>query len=292
MRLWPLMFLNLCVFAGQVGCTCRPGRSAGPAVGHYEGGEITAQDLQREANRLPPVLRKQFETHNGRRELVSALIDKRLLAREAERRGFRDDPEIKQQVAELEERLTVQALLAAEERAAVISDAEAREYYETHRQELTRPERVRVSRILAKVEPNAPAAARTAARAKAERLAARVRKGEAFAKVAEQAEGAERAHGGDLGLLVRGATADKRLEEAAFRLSKPGEVSPVFECDGGFAVLQLSEKRPPSVPSFEEVKGEVENRLVPIRRRKVFDDLLVKLRAKGDVRVDVAGGPG
>jgi parvulin-like peptidyl-prolyl isomerase len=123
-------------------------------------------------------------------------------------------------------------------------------------------------------------------------MVARVRKGEPFAKVAAQADGPERAHGGDLGLLVKGSTADKRLEEAAFRLSKPGELSPIFESDAGFAVVQLSERRPATVPSFEEAKGEVENRLVPIRKRKIFDDLLVKLRAKGDVRVDVAGGPG
>jgi peptidyl-prolyl cis-trans isomerase C len=249
---------------------------------------ITADDLQRESNRLPPALRQQFESPNGRREMVAAMIDKRLLAREAERLRYAEDPDIKRQVRELEERLTIQALLAAEERAAMPSEAEARAYYEAHRGELAQPERVRVSRVLARVEDGASQAERVRAQARAERFAARLHKGEPFAKVAAEGDGAEKAHGGDLGLIARGGTADRRLEQAAFGFTKPNAVSPVFQCDEGFAVVHVSDRRPGRVPSFEEAKSEVENRFAPLRKRKVFDDLLARLRAKGDVRVEIA----
>jgi peptidyl-prolyl cis-trans isomerase C len=274
---------------GQIGCITRSERSGDAVVGRYEGGTITAEDVQREANRLPPALRQQFETRNGRREVLAAMIDKRLLAKEAERRGYRDDPEIKRQVRELEERLMVQALLAAEERAAgTPTEAEARAWYDSHRQELAQPERVRVARVLAAVKSSASAPERAKARARAEQFSGRLRKGEPFGKVAASGDGEEKSRGGDLGLLVRGASADRELETAVFALRRVGEVSPVIACANGFAVFELRERRETRTPSFEEAKGEVANRLAPQRKRKVFDDLIARLRKGGEVKLEIA----
>jgi peptidyl-prolyl cis-trans isomerase C len=261
-------------------------------VGRYEGGKVTAAELQHEANRLPPALRQQFETQAGRREMVAAMIDKRILVREAERRKLRDDPEVRRQVRELEERLMVQALLSAEERGAgAASEAEARAFYEAHKGELAQPERVRVSRILAAVQPDASQAERARARARLEKLAARVRAGAAFAAVAAEGNGPERTRGGDLGLLTKGGAADRRLGEAAFKLAKEGEPSPILACADGYAVLQLTERRAGRVPSFEEARSEVENRLGPSRKRKVFDALIARLRANAKTSVEIAAGP-
>ncbi len=276
-------------FALSTGCSSCKRDAAEPIAGRYQGGVITSADLQREANRLPPALRQQFETQNGRRELVLAMIDKRLLAAEAARRGFRDDPEIRRQVADLEERLVIQALLAAEERAGSgPTEVEERAWYDAHKAELAQPERVRVSRVLVAAPAGASESDRSHARARAEQVATRVRRGEPFAKVAAEGAGLERAHGGDLGLLARGAGADRRLEGAAFALHRVGELSPVVACDGGFAILQLTERRPGRVPSFDEARGEVKNRLAPLRSRKAFDELLSRLRQKGEARVEVA----
>ena len=258
-------------------------------MGRYSGGVITSEDLQREANRLPPALRTQFETQNGRRELVAAMIDKQLLAQEAERRKLGDDPEVQRQVRELRERLMVQGLLAAEERAAgPPTEAEARVWYEAHKKELAQPERVHVARILVAVPKEASAAERGRARARLEKLVVRARRGESFARLAAEGDGPEKVRGGDLGLLARGSTSDKRLEEAAFRLQKAGELSGLVECGEGAAVLSLIERRPGRIPSFEESKGDVEDRLAPLRKRKVFDDLLARLRSEGKPSVEMA----
>jgi len=261
-------------------------------VGRYQGGVVTAEELHREANRLPPLLRARFETDNGRREMVSALIDKRLLAAEAHKRGYDREPEVLRHVQDLQERLEIQSLLAAEEKTAGSpTDAELRGWYAAHRDELAQPERVRVRRILAAVPAGAPAAERERSRTRAEALLARVKRGEAFEKVAATADGAERAHGGDLGLMAKGDRKDPRLEAAAFALQAPGARSAVFECADGFAALELVERRAARVPPFEEVRGEVENRLAPERKRKAFEDLLTRLRKDAEVRLEIAAGP-
>ena len=289
----PYGFAAACALCVAALSSCRCGQpDSRNVVGRYANGTITSQELQRELQRMPPALRQEFDGPNGRREMISAMIDKRLLAQEAERRGLGEDPEVKRQVRELEERLTIQALLAAEEHSSgPASEADARAWYAAHRAELTQPERVRVSRILVALGHQASGPERARAKAKAEKLAAQVHETSNFAKAAAEGDGPEKAHGGDLGLLIRGASADKRLEAAAFSLARPGAVSPVIECDDGYAILHLAERREAHVPTFEEAKTEVENRMVPQRKRKVFDELIARLRQGGGVKVETLTGP-
>jgi peptidyl-prolyl cis-trans isomerase C len=257
-------------------------------VGRFAGGTVSQAELTREASRLPPALREQFGGEAGRRELVRSLIDKKLLAREARQRGLSEAPDIKRQVIELEERLIIQSLLAAEEKSAgEPTEAELRAFFEAHKAEFEQPERVRVARALVSAGPEASAAQRAKAKARAEKLAERLRRGESAAQVAADGDGPERARGGDLGFLVRGESGDPDFEAAAFALKAPGTVSPVFATREGFAVLQLQERSERRVPSFEEVRSAVEGRVAPIRKRQVFDDLLAKLRRSAEVRVEV-----
>jgi len=245
------------------------------------------------AARLPPALREQFETPAGRREFARSLIDKRLLVLEARRRKLAEEPELRRQVRELEERLLVQALLAQEEVAAGSpSEQELRAWFTAHREELLRPEQVRVGRVLVSVGSKASEVERSQARRKAEALGARLRRGEPLAQVAREGDGPERMQGGELGLLVRGGGLDAALEQAAFALERPGTVSPVVAVREGFAVLQLLERKPPRAPVFEEVRAEVEGRLVPARKRQLFDALLSRLRQQEGVElVESRGAP-
>ncbi|WP_426745919.1 peptidylprolyl isomerase [Myxococcus faecalis] len=221
------------------------------------------------------------------------MIDKRLLAQESRARGLNENPEIQKQVQALEERLMLQALLAEEERAAgAPSEAELRAWYEGHLTELTQPERVRVARIFAATPAGASAAQRTQAKQRAERFAQQLRAGQPREKVAAGGDGPEKARGGELGGLARGDwRGDVAVEKAAFALKKVGEVSPVVAEAGGFSVLQLLERREARVPPFEEVRAEVEARMLPQRKRKVFEDLLERLRRAGTIEIDVAGRP-
>jgi peptidyl-prolyl cis-trans isomerase C len=182
-----------------------------PVVGGFAGGAITQGELAREAERLPPELRERFASDVGKRELVRSMIDKRLLAQEARRRGIVEDPQILRQVVELEERLVIQALLAGEERAAgAVGEAELRAYFEAHKEELAQPERVRV----ALVASAASDAAAKRALARAQGFAVRLRKGEPIAKVAAEGDGPERTRGGDLGLLERSQLKDPAVAAA------------------------------------------------------------------------------
>lgn len=276
----------------MAGCRCGSRDPGAQPVAEFSGGSVTAAELTREANRLSPALRKQFETPSGRRDLVGAMIDKRLLAAEARRQDLHQDPEVRRQVLELEERLEIQALIVAEERrVGPPTEAEQRAWFQEHRAELAQPEQARVIRVLAAVPAGGAERERAAARQRAQRFAERLRRGEAAAKVAVDGDGPERFRGGDHGFVARGRSGDPALEEASFALARPGDVSAPFACKDGVAVVSLVERRPAREPRFEEVRAEVENRMTPQHKRKIFDELIERLRRGADVKyVGLAGG--
>ncbi|HYO69400.1 MAG TPA: peptidylprolyl isomerase, partial [Archangium sp.] len=135
------------------------------------------------------------------------------------------------------------------------------------------------------------AAEKARARQRAEQFAQRLRKGEPVARVAADGDGPERAQGGDLGLFALGDGRDAALEKAAFALTKPGAVSPVVEEAAGWSVLQLVERREARVPPFEEVRSAIQGQMQPQQKRRVFDDVLSRLRQAGGVGVESVARP-
>lgn len=120
-------------------------------------------------------------------------------------------------------------------------------------------EQRRASHILITVKSDAPAAEKKAALAKAQAIAAQVRKhpGE-FAAIAkkESQDPGSAAQGGDLGFFSRGAMV-KPFEEAAFA-AKKGEIVGPVESDFGYHVIEVTDIHPARVKSLAEAAPEIE----------------------------------
>ena len=136
-----------------------------------------------------------------------------------------------------------------------VSEADARAWYEANRGHFEQPEQVRAAHILVPLPQDADAAAEGEAREAIAKAAARLKAGEAFARVADAVnpEGAA-GPGGELGWITRGRTVPA-FEEAAFAL-EPGKVSEPVRSPFGFHLILVEEKKPGGVPEFEKVAGE------------------------------------
>jgi parvulin-like peptidyl-prolyl isomerase len=253
-------------------------------VGVFRGGQLTRDEVQASALKLPPLLQQEYRTQPGRLELAQSLVDKKLLVQEAERRGLDRDPSVEKEVTELRERLELRKLFELEQKAApAVGEEEARQFFETHQGDFSEPERIHVARILAATPARATPADKQRAEKRAASFAQRLRAGEALAKVAKDGDGPEKSQAGDLGLLARG---DPAFEEAAFALPKPGAISAPTATAGGVAVFQLLDRRPGRTPAFDEVRAQVLAKLEPARQRRIFDHLVTRLRQQGDVHFD------
>lgn len=139
-----------------------------------------------------------------------------------------------------------------------VTEADLRQRYEEHKSEFTTPEERHARHILIQVGGDAKPADIDAARAKAQEILARVRKGEDFAALARQfsQDPGSAASGGDLGFFGRG-TMDKAFEDAVFAL-KPDEVSEPVRSAFGFHIIKLDEIKSGQGKPYEEVRAQLE----------------------------------
>ncbi len=143
-----------------------------------------------------------------------------------------------------------------------VTEDDIRKFYEKNLSRYKTDEQRRASHILVKAAKDAPAAEKTAAKAKAEKLLAQVRKSpNDFAKVAKENSddpgSAER--GGDLDFFGKGMMV-KPFEEAAYKL-KEGEISDIVESDFGFHIIRLTAVKPAATRPLAEVKANIDDEI-------------------------------
>jgi peptidyl-prolyl cis-trans isomerase D len=155
-----------------------------------------------------------------------------------------------------------------------IPDADAETFYKNNQKRFTVDEQRRASHILIKTPKGASDAVKAAAKEKAEKLLAEVRKNPAdFAKLAkENSEDIGSAtKGGDLDFFAKGAMV-KPFQDAVDKL-KVGEISDVVQSDFGYHVILLTAIKPAEVKPFAEVKAEIVGELKKQQATKKFSEL-------------------
>lgn len=178
------------------------------------------------------------------------------------RDGIRDTLELKE--------------LLARDYDVKVTDAEAKKHYTDNISQFERPEQLRASHILWKLEPNADEAAVEEARKKAEAVAKEARQKDAdFAALAKQhSQGPTGPNGGDLGEFPKGRMVPE-FDEVAWKL-KPGEVSDPVKTQFGWHVIKVTDRTEAGTVPFEEVK----DMLVSMLERKKIEEAMTKFLDK------------
>ncbi len=168
-------------------------------------------------------------------------------------------------------------LLAAPvvEQQITVTDEQIKKFYDQNLARYTTDEQRRASHILVKAAKDSPAAEKSAAKAKAEKLLADLKKNpNDFAKLAkansDDPGSAER--GGDLGFFGKGMMV-KPFEDASLQL-KSGEISGLVESDFGFHIIKLTDIKPPATRPLVEVRVNIEDEIRRVEAGKKFADML------------------
>jgi len=155
-----------------------------------------------------------------------------------------------------------------------VSDDDIKSYYEQNIKNYSIDEQRRASHILIKVEKEASAAEKAAAKVKAEEILALVRKNPAgFAELAKQysQDDGSAQNGGDLDYFGKGMMV-KPFEEAAFKLKK-GEISDLVKSDFGYHIIHLTDIKPASVKSLAEVKDQINEDIKKQKANKKMSEM-------------------
>ena len=160
------------------------------------------------------------------------------------------------------------------------NDTKVKDYYESHKEEFSTPERVKVRHILVRAQAG-DAEAEKKALAKIQDIAAKAKSGD-FAKLASQfsEDPGSKANGGLIDFFARGKMVPE-FEQVAFSQA-PNTISAPVKTEYGYHLIQVLEKRPASSRNLEEAREEIASTLIAKERSRVAVDALNEMLKKGD----------
>lgn len=166
-----------------------------------------------------------------------------------------------------------------------VSKEEEQKFYDEHKDQLLRPEQVKLSEILVSTEQAGDDQQKLdAAKAKAEDLLKQIRAGADFAELAKKnSDGPSAAQGGDLESFERGKLA-KQLEDLTFSMKK-GDVSDVIRTKQGFVILKVTEHQSAGIPPFSEIEPRIQEAVYMQKLQPALRDYLKKLREEAYIDV-------
>ena len=202
------------------------------------------------------------------RRALDEVVDQRLLAAEAVKRGLDKDPAAQRRLAAARDRILGDMLVERVVADGVNEDA-VRGLYNEQQKLAKRSEEIHARQIV------------TATTAEAEAVKRLVASGASFEALAmeKSIDAATRFNGGDLGYFTLDIMPP--AYDAALKTAKTGQVVGPFPVQGGFAVVKVEDRRVEQPISLEAARPQIVRFLTYDQIR----DLLEKLRSRSKVQV-------
>jgi parvulin-like peptidyl-prolyl isomerase len=283
-------------------------------IAKVNGDIITRGDYERTRKQLEASLRQQGATgerldeamKEGEKNILRERIDQLLLQSKAKELNLNVDSEVAKQLADIQrsakisdpekfqqfvkdetgmsyedykndkknELLTSRVIRQEVASKLQIKRDEAQQYYDGHKDEFQRQERVFLREILVAIPAGADTAA---AENKAKDLSARGKKGEKFDELAKTNSDAVSAQqDGDIGAYEKGKLRPE-IEKTVWDQPR-GFVTDPINVGNGFLILKVEEHQKAGLAGFEEVQPEITNKLFSPRFAPELRRYLTQLR--------------
>lgn len=164
-----------------------------------------------------------------------------------------------------------------------VTDKEIQAYYDAHKSDFVREEKVFLSEILISTE-NKDEAAMEAARKKAENIAAEAKKGERFSDLARNnSDAATAKEGGALGGYKKGEL-NKSIEDTVWNLPRGG-VTPPVKIATGYEIFKVEDHTKAGLAKVEDVRSEIEQALYGPKMQPKVREYLTQLRTQAFLQI-------
>lgn len=240
--------------------------------------DITAAQFEAMADSLPGPAGLAAKG-SGRKQFAEQLAAMLVLAQEGYQLKLDENPRFQIQSRYRSEELMAGITRRALRESFKIDDGAMHEYYDAHKSEY---ERTRARHILIRtsdspvpLKPGSKALSDSEAAAKARSISQQLKNKADFAILAatDSDDTASAAKGGELGWLSRGDLVPA-FEQSAFQL-KPGEISEPVRTPFGYHIIQVEGHE---VQGFDQVKGDIEDRIVSLKLKNALDELQKRAR--------------
>ncbi len=249
-----------------------PGRD--PVVATVDGDDIRLSEVIDTRSQLP-LQYQSMPIEVMFPGLVERLIDMRLVAREARANGLADDPDVRRELAQIENQIISRVFLTRRIDAMITEDV-VQSRYDEHIAALPPDEEVSARHILLETEEDALA------------VIVRLQDGADFVELAaEESIGPSADRGGDIGYFGRDNVVPE-FADAAFAL-EPGQISETpVESEFGWHVIKVDDRRAIAPPTLEEMREQ----LITEISQQLIAELIDGLRDAATVeRFNMDGSP-
>ncbi len=292
----------------------QPEKDDSPVLAQVGDVVITEKEFERRLNLLTPFTKARYQSPERKKEFLDSLIRFELLALESKNRNHHLHPDVQLNYKQA----LVKEFMKREIRNLVkisdITEAEVKEYYQTHLEDYQRSKQVRGAQILYKDQQKAEQALlKLLEIQKSQQHEVSAQQGEAPVKMIKDAMVLKKAFGdlaltesmdeeskgkrGDLQYLVKESKQPKgRLAQsvppaqvinALFELKEVGEIYPsVVKSDLGFHLIQKTGDRPAFSRSLENVEQEIKNQILRLKKNQAMDQYLTQLKSQTKITID------
>ena len=206
--------------------------------------------------------RIQYESleKEQQKQVLDNIIEQKLLAQKAFKSDVVKSSLYKEELEKAKQNLAYQIWIRDLSQTVQVSDKEVKSYYDKNKEKFNTPLELKASHILVKTEKEAKAVIKTLSSAKDLKVE--------FPKLAkEKSIGPSAQNGGELGWFTK----EKMLPEfsAAAEALKIGTITKkAVKTQYGFHIIYLSDKKEPSIMSFEKIKKQLKQEVL---QRKFVD---------------------
>ncbi|BBK34483.1 peptidyl-prolyl cis-trans isomerase C [Stella humosa] len=250
-----------------------PAAGADPVVARVNGKPILRSDVLAAHRQLPAQV-QQMPLDMIFPLVVDQVVSSRLLSDAGRSQNLQNDPDVKNQMARLEERVIERVYLTRVVEKAVTEEKLKAKYAEFVK---TQPvgEEVKASHILLEKEDDA------------KRLTAELEKGGDFARAAREKsiDPSGRENGGDLGFFQKEQMVPE-FSAAAFAMKKGETTKMPVKSQFGWHIIRVTDRRQMAAPTFEAAREELSSELT----REAVDAHVKGLREGAKVELFNADG--
>jgi parvulin-like peptidyl-prolyl isomerase len=251
-------------------------KQEGKAIASIDGDKITLQEFNAELDKIPMNMKMLVASQSGKKDFLDRLIVKKLLLKEAKKDNIEKEKEFQDRLSDIKEQLTIESLLKKKVTAeSKFSDEDLQKYYDAHKEEFKKPREIQTRQIVVKTEQEA------------KEIQGYIAKGEDFAELAKKysMEPSAKTTGGDVGYHPKG-TLIPAFEEAAFKLTKVGQVTPPVKTQFGYHLIKLEGVKEEAYVPFAEVKDFVRQKLTQEKQTEVLKKYIDELKKNAKIVIN------
>jgi peptidyl-prolyl cis-trans isomerase C len=241
------------------------------------GKHITKQDANTFVSAAQPNMTYDTLNDEQKKLIKERLVEKALFVELARKEDVDESKEFKKGLEKIQNELMVNVWMKQQMESVVVSDSEAKEFYEKNKKKFVQPESARARHILVKEEAEAKKIAKEYAKLSGKQLE------EKFIALAEsKSTGPSAKNGGDLGAFTKEQMVPE-FSKAVWALDVGKASTKPVKTQFGYHLIYLEAKNAETTLSYSEVKPNIVASLKQKQFTEKIATIAKELKKKADI---------